>query len=83
MRDGVRPLSRPRRFSLIRGALRWRPRTYLQVWAIVASSYLACALIFPLIPWHGQRVNLWAALAIPWILDGLMHSYKLHRRRTS
>jgi hypothetical protein len=83
MHDGVRPFSRPRRFILIRGVLRWRPRTYPQVWAVAASGYLACALIFPLFPWHGQRDNVWAALAIPSILNGLMGSYRLHRRRTS
>jgi hypothetical protein len=46
MGEGGRGGSVSRSLGLMRRVARWKPRSYVQIWAMAASGYVACAVIF-------------------------------------
>jgi hypothetical protein len=66
-----------------RRALRWQPRSYLQVWALAASGYLACTIGFLVFPdWPRDGRIAWVMAALTQLGIGISQSCYLHRRRT-
>ena len=49
MRDAARTRSSSRPLAVVRRAMRWQPRSYLQIWALAAACYLVCPVIVTLV----------------------------------
>jgi hypothetical protein len=81
MRDGERPERQPWRLAAAR-FLRRKPRTYLEVWAIVAVSAVPYAIFVSIIAgWSPKGGVAFFGSAPIWLGFGISQSYLLHRRR--
>jgi hypothetical protein len=68
---------------VIRRAVRWQPRSYLQIWAIAASGYAVCPILFiAVFGWPRAGGAEFVSAAMIWSGAGAGQSYRLHRRRT-
>lgn len=76
--SGLRPL------MVLRRAARWQARSYMQIWVMAVSGYLACEIMYGIfVGWPWQRASALVTAALIWISFGIGQSYYLHRRRTS
>jgi hypothetical protein len=83
MGEGGRGASVSRSLGLMRRVARWKPRSYVQIWAMAASGYVACAVIFTAaLGWPRSGGLAFVGAAGGFIGGAAGQSVRLHRRRT-
>ena len=84
MRQGGRGRGSSRALAAAHRVVRWQPRSYVQVWAMAASGYVVCAVVFAaIVGWHRAGGPAFVSAAVIWSGAGAGQSYRLHRRRTA
>jgi hypothetical protein len=83
MGEGGRSGHGSRALAVARHVGRWQPRSYVQIWAMAASGYLLCAVVFgAALGWPRSGGAEFVSAAVIWSGVGAGQSYRLHRRRT-
>lgn len=84
MREGARGRGSSRALAAMRRLARWQPRSYLQIWAMAASGYVVCTVLFiAVLGWPRSGGAGFVTAALTWSGVGAGQSYRLHRRRTA
>jgi|GEM_PF-3577764 hypothetical protein len=83
MHEGARGRGSSPALAAVRRVARWQPRSYLQIWAIAATGYLVCPVLFiAVLGWYRSGGAEFVSAAMIWSGVGAGQSYRLHRRRT-
>jgi hypothetical protein len=82
MGEGERGRHGSRALAVMRGAARWQPRSYVQIWVIAAASYLAFVVVFTaFLGWPRAGGIGFVGAATGFACVGAGQSYRLNRRR--